>query len=174
MAHPRVIARREADADARILAAAQRLAKEYDLKAPVEALRASGHRDREVSILQQREAIADLLEGVADAAELGGKPDANLPIPAYNGLKAAEVVKALDGLNAEELDAVAEYEAEHLNRATVLRAIEKAQERNSEVDGPAETPPPAKAPQTAPEAPEAASAPAPAPNSPKQPEKLQP
>jgi hypothetical protein len=50
---------------------------------------------------------------------------ADLPIPEYDGLSASQVVSRLSGLTAEELEAVAAYEAAGRARKTVLGAIDR-------------------------------------------------
>jgi hypothetical protein len=50
---------------------------------------------------------------------------ADLPIPEYDGLSASQVVSRLTGLTAEELGAVAAYEAGGRARKTVLGAIDR-------------------------------------------------
>lgn len=148
--HPRVFAQRTAAVDARILAAARTLAKEYRLEAPLAAIRNAAHRDPQVHQLQTREAIADLLEGLAEAALHGGDTDAALPITGYDDLTAAEVRGKLAGLSADDLRAVADYEATHENRSTVLKAIERAigeAEEAAAAEPPAEPEAPAPAPE---------------------------
>lgn len=48
-----------------------------------------------------------------------------LPIPAYDGLSASQVVQRLTGLSPEELEAVRAYEAGGRGRKTVLNAIDR-------------------------------------------------
>jgi hypothetical protein len=48
-----------------------------------------------------------------------------LPIPAYDGLSASQVVQRLTGLGPEELEAVRAYEAGGRGRKTVLNAIDR-------------------------------------------------
>lgn len=48
------------------------------------------------------------------------------PITRYDDLTAAQVATRLDDLGAEDLERVRDYELEHANRKTVLRAIERA------------------------------------------------
>jgi hypothetical protein len=52
-------------------------------------------------------------------------PAADLPIPEYDGLSASQVVSRLSGLTADELEAVAAYEAAGRARKTVLGAIDR-------------------------------------------------
>lgn len=48
-----------------------------------------------------------------------------LPIPAYDGLSASQVVQRLTGLGPEELEAVRDYEAGGRGRKTILNAIDR-------------------------------------------------
>jgi len=48
------------------------------------------------------------------------------PIADYDELTAAQVVDRLAGLDAADLQRVRDHEADHANRATVLRAIDRA------------------------------------------------
>ena len=50
-----------------------------------------------------------------------------LPITGYDKLTANQVVQSLHGLTAEELQAVRQYEANHKNRTSVLRALNARQ-----------------------------------------------
>ena len=50
-----------------------------------------------------------------------------LPITGYDKLTANQVVQSLHGLTAEELQAVRQYEANHKNRTSVLRALDARQ-----------------------------------------------
>ena len=60
------------------------------------------------------------------SAPVGPSPSASeLPIPAYDGLSASQVVSRLSGLTPGELDAVAAYEATGRARKTVLGAIDR-------------------------------------------------
>ena len=60
---------------------------------------------------------------VAAAVPSGGA----LPIAGYDTLAASQVVARLDGLDADELEAVREYEAAHRNRKTVLGKVAQLQ-----------------------------------------------
>jgi len=48
-----------------------------------------------------------------------------LPIPDYDELSASQVVERLDGLTPPDLDAIAQYEATHRGRRTILGKIEQ-------------------------------------------------
>lgn len=48
----------------------------------------------------------------------------DLPIPAYDSLKASEVLRRLDGLDAEELELLQTYESATKRRTTVISKIE--------------------------------------------------
>lgn len=50
---------------------------------------------------------------------------AELMIPDYDGLSAAQIVSLLEGLSLEQRSAVAKYEATHRNRVTILGQIDK-------------------------------------------------
>ncbi len=64
--HPRVMVERTAVAQERIANAAQQIGARLDLDAQVVALANANNRDAEIALLQQREAIADLLEAVVE------------------------------------------------------------------------------------------------------------
>ncbi len=51
------------------------------------------------------------------------RAEADLPIPGYELLPAAEIVARLPGLTRRELDAVRDYEVAHRARRTVLTRI---------------------------------------------------
>jgi hypothetical protein len=48
----------------------------------------------------------------------------DLPIPAYDALKASEILRRLDGLDAEELELLQTYESATKRRSTVISKIE--------------------------------------------------
>ncbi len=75
--HPRVMVERTAAAQARIANAAQQIGARLDLDAQVVALANANNRDAEIALLQQREAIADLLEAVVE--KLDAQPDTETP-----------------------------------------------------------------------------------------------
>lgn len=52
----------------------------------------------------------------------------DLAIPGYDVLAASQVVKRLDGLTAEELEAVRRYETANRDRRTILHKISRLQE----------------------------------------------
>jgi hypothetical protein len=62
---------------------------------------------------------------VAVVPTVPGPSAADLPIPEYDGLSASQVVSRLSGLTADELVAVAAYEAAGRARKTVLGAIDR-------------------------------------------------
>ena len=67
---------------------------------------------------------------VADVAAPAPAPAAevtadDLPIAGYDTLAASQIVARLDGLAAEQLAAVAAYEAAHRNRKTVLGKLDQ-------------------------------------------------
>lgn len=62
--HPRIIVERTAVAQERIADAAQRIGARLELDAQIAALANAKHRDADIALLWQREAIADLLEAV--------------------------------------------------------------------------------------------------------------
>lgn len=74
MAHPRIIAQRQAIAVERLMTAARKLAKQHNLKEQGNALDAATARDPAMAQMLQAEALADLLEGV-----VGGKPASKKP-----------------------------------------------------------------------------------------------
>lgn len=63
--HPTVLATRNGAAQARIKLAAQKLSEKLDLSAELAALERAAFHDQQVSILFEREAIANLLEAAA-------------------------------------------------------------------------------------------------------------
>jgi hypothetical protein len=50
-----------------------------------------------------------------------------LAIPGYDSLSASQVLPRLEGLAADELEAVRAYEAEHRGRKTILGRIAQLQ-----------------------------------------------
>ncbi len=50
-----------------------------------------------------------------------------MPLPGYGDLTVDEINAQLEGMNAEQLQQVREYETAHSNRVTILRAVEKRQ-----------------------------------------------
>jgi len=46
-----------------------------------------------------------------------------LPISGYRTLSAQQIIARIDSLNQSELDAIAEYESMHRNRASILRSV---------------------------------------------------
>jgi len=64
----------------------------------------------------------------ASAAPSNGANTASgLAIPDYDGLSASHVVNRLDGLSADELEAVRRYEAAHRGRKTILSKVAQLQ-----------------------------------------------
>ncbi len=63
----RIIAERNARAQQRLLAAAETIAGRLGLLEPLAAVQAARHRDPQLAVLFQREALADLLESVQAA-----------------------------------------------------------------------------------------------------------
>ncbi len=136
--HPRALCERTEAADARIFAAVLKLAKTHELDAPIEALKASGHRDRDVALLQHREAIADLLDAVAaekpvkpaeKKAEAPKAKPAGFPIANYDDLTAQDIKPLIGALKAADLDVVQAHEVKTLNRPGILRVISDAREK---------------------------------------------
>ena len=74
--HPRILASRSDAAQARILAAAQQLAARAGLEGAAEKIAAAKDRDPQVSRMQEREAIADLLEALCAPREQPNGEDA--------------------------------------------------------------------------------------------------
>jgi hypothetical protein len=48
----------------------------------------------------------------------------DLPIPAYDSLKAPEIMRRLDGLDADDLELLQKYESATKRRSTVISRIE--------------------------------------------------
>src|SRR5436190_1631359 len=63
----------------------------------------------------------------APAPKVPGPPAVSLAIPDYDSLSASQVVPRLDGLAAEELDAVRRYEVSNRGRQTILNKIAQLQ-----------------------------------------------
>lgn len=61
----------------------------------------------------------------------GHAPDRNLPIKNYDHLTVEQVAGKLDDLSPQELARIKKYEEEHLNRKTLLEAIERQQGESS-------------------------------------------
>ena len=68
-----------------------------------------------------------------------GEPNANLAIPGYEALSASQVVKRLDGLGPEELEAIYEHEASARRRRTILHRTQQLLGRE-DTPGPASWP----------------------------------
>ncbi len=62
-----------------------------------------------------------------DPVTAGSVGEDELAIPAYDSLAASQVVQRLDGLTADELEAVRRYEIAHRARKTVLGKIAQLQ-----------------------------------------------
>jgi hypothetical protein len=75
--------------------------------------------------LADEEVIPVRLEDV-DPVTVGAD---ELAIPGYDSLAASQVVTRLDGLTADELEAVRRYELAHRGRQTVLGKVAQLQER---------------------------------------------
>ena len=77
------------------------------------------------------QAVVDLVRGEAKAtpAATARLTVPVLPIEGYDDLSAKDVVARLEGLGAEHLAMVREYEAAHANRVTVLKDIAKRLEQ---------------------------------------------
>lgn len=66
--------------------------------------------------------------GGQGSAPTGSAPDeAQLAIPGYDSLSAAQVVQRLGGLGESELDAVRRYEEAHRGRRTILCKVDQLQ-----------------------------------------------
>jgi hypothetical protein len=61
------------------------------------------------------------------ASSNGAGSVSGLAIPDYDGLSASHVVNRLDGLSADELEAVRRYEAAHRGRKTILSKVAQLQ-----------------------------------------------
>lgn len=64
---PRIMAERNAQAQQRLLVAAETIASQLGLLEPLAAVQAARHRDPQLAVLFQREALAGLLESVTAA-----------------------------------------------------------------------------------------------------------
>ena len=64
------------------------------------------------------------LEGRTEADEAEARA---LAIPEYDNLSASQVVPRLDGLTADELEAVRRYERKHRHRKTILNRVAQLQ-----------------------------------------------
>lgn len=81
MAHPRIIASRQAIAVQRLMAAANGIAKRHGLKKQGEALTAAVARDPSMAQMLQSEALADLLEALTGSIGMPEPPPVATPIP---------------------------------------------------------------------------------------------
>jgi hypothetical protein len=72
---------------------------------------------------------ADRVRREVDRARRATGLGAAFPIPAYEGLSAAQVQARLGGLSAPELRKVRDFERRNANRKTVLAAIEARLDR---------------------------------------------
>jgi hypothetical protein len=75
LAHPRVIAQRQAIAVERLMASAHKLAKQHGLKDSTTALTNAVARDPAEAQMLQTEALADLLEGIEGGQTAKPKAD---------------------------------------------------------------------------------------------------
>jgi hypothetical protein len=64
----------------------------------------------------------------ASSVDSGANAAAGLAIPDYDSLAASQVVPRLDGLTADELEAVRTYEQVHRGRRTILAKVEQLQD----------------------------------------------
>jgi len=72
--------------------------------------------------------VADVPSAVEDNGDADAVPVAgDLAIPDYDSLSASQVVPRLDGLSADERDAVRRYEAAHRGRKTILSKLHQLQ-----------------------------------------------
>ncbi len=64
-------------------------------------------------------------------APKGKASDADyLPISGYRTLSAQQIIARIDSLNQSELDAIAEYESRHRNRASILRSVDAKRDKH--------------------------------------------
>jgi hypothetical protein len=96
----------------------------------VQQFRAEGRyagREEEVAariVNKQRAQYGETQEALEKDAQ-GLSPDRHLPIPNYEQMNAEEVAAHLEKLDPWQLWEVLAYEKQHLNRATVIEALER-------------------------------------------------
>jgi hypothetical protein len=99
-----ILAARNANAQARLIAAAERIGGALGLADQVEALKAARSREPEVDPMVKREAIADLLEAIARQVAPAIEITADQP-------PVLDQAGAVDGVSAVEADAGADQPA---------------------------------------------------------------
>lgn len=100
MAHPRIIASRQAIALERLMAAANGIAKRHGLKKQGEALENAKARDPNFAQMLQTEALADLLEALTGSIGVPEAPPVTVETVVEKPLETIETVEILP---AEEL-----------------------------------------------------------------------
>jgi hypothetical protein len=88
-------------------------------------VRAQARREVEKRLASTSAATDAQTDTEAPDAEGSDATEPVFPIDGYDGLTAADVLKRLAGLSAEDLRIVGDYERAHRNRRTVLGRIEQ-------------------------------------------------
>ena len=71
--------------------------------------------------------VTDVTAVATPSAPTSGPEAATLAIPDYDSLSASQVLPRLNGLSADELEAVRAYEAAHRSRKTILNRVAQLQ-----------------------------------------------
>jgi polyhydroxyalkanoate synthesis regulator phasin len=98
-----------------------------DLLKDLEGFVGRGREQLETATRRARrtEPVDRIVRG-ADRARRSVAPRPSLPVSGYDDLTAAQVDERLEGLKPAELRRIRDYERRHLNRKSVLAAVEKA------------------------------------------------
>lgn len=116
-----ILAARTQVAQEKMLAAAEALADRFGLTDRHQALIDARSKDRDVAMLLQREAVAELLDALVKATDPG------VPVPddteRMDVLTVAEAKERIDAAGAETLDAIEAAETAGKGRKGVLAAI---------------------------------------------------
>lgn len=115
MAHPRIVAERQANAYQRLLAAADKLGLTYEVQPQASALRGVSSRDPHMLQMLQSEALADLLEAITlrdvQPVETGNGPTATTLRLAILNASDEELI-AMPGIGDKSIDALRSWAAE--------------------------------------------------------------
>lgn len=105
--HPRILAQRESEASARIVAAATRLAKRFGLDEEVKALKVE-EKQPEVQQMMRNEAVANVLETMVDTVK---SEESQLAEATTEAAQAAEEallarIEAIEGVGPKTMEAI--------------------------------------------------------------------
>lgn len=93
MAHPRIIAQRQAIALERLMKAARKVARQHNLTKEGKALESINAKDPAFAQMLQTEALADLFDGLANAKSEPDEPPVTVETVVENPLETTETVE---------------------------------------------------------------------------------